>query len=189
MPMVRNESVGFDGNQYLPLAGGTMSGNIAVGTDNAIDLGTSLKAWRTINAYTLTSRGVLALDAVTGITVGGASATSVQLGRAGQTLQANTHLLPSGDNTLDLGLLTGATFRNLNAYNMDSKGALAIGPTSATSLALGNAGIIATVLGKLRYDNTSGSASTGGGSLPALVRGYLVVSVAGVDKKVPYYDN
>ena len=123
---------GFNGSLYLPLAGGSMSGSIAVDVDNSVDLGSSINNWRNLYVRGISSNSALAVDAAAVVSIGANSATGVAVGRAGINTQ---------------------------------------------------------ILGTLRYDNTAGSASSGGGSLPALARGYLVISVGGVAKKVPYYDN
>lgn len=42
---------------------------------------------------------------------------------------------------------------------------------------------------KVKHTQTSASATSAGGiTIPAQARGYIIVSVNGVDKKIPYYD-
>lgn len=84
--------VGFNGNLYLPLAGGTMSGGIAVATDNAIDLGAGAANWRGLYVRNISSNAALAVDAAAGITIGGTNATGVTVGRAATTTQINGKL-------------------------------------------------------------------------------------------------
>ncbi len=187
MPAVRNEALTFNGSLYLPLAGGTMTGAILASPDNAIDLGSPAGAWRALYTYGVDNNGA--------VKIGPTLATSVELGRNGQTLQANAHVTPAADGTLDVGA-TAKVWRNVytlaltsnSGLTVDAVTGITIASTNASSLALGRAAITTTVNGTLRYDLTSGTAHPGGGSVPpGNVEGYLVVDVGGVLMRVPYF--
>lgn len=171
-------TVTFNGNLYLPLAGGTMSGGIAVNANNTLDLGASGTAWRTLFAHNV--------DSPAALKIGPTTATSVELGRAGQTLQVNANVSPSGNNTLNIGTGT-AVFASVftraltsdAALAIDGAGALTVGPTSATSLALGRAAITTTINGLLRYDNTGGALGASAGT--------LLINVGGVNRLLEFF--
>jgi hypothetical protein len=90
------------------------------------------------------------------------------------------------------GYLNGTTqYRSLNIYDgktnriaeFNSTGLAVTGSISATGdLDLGTGGILKCGSGAI-----SGSATSAGNALPALAEGYLVVSISGVNKKIPYY--
>lgn len=176
MGVFRNEALTFDPNAFLPLAGGTMSGSIQVAVDNSIDLGAAGTAWR--NLF------VRNVDSPAALKIGPTTATSVELGRAGQPLQANANLTPDATNTRTLGSAT-LVWSNVFARSLtsdaglaiDSAGALTVAPTNATSLGLGRAAITTTVNGLLRYDNTDGAAHSPTGV-------YLVVNVGGATRYI-----
>lgn len=199
----RGEPLTFDGNAYLPLAGGTMTGSILVSPDNAIDLGQPAARWRAVYAYTLDLKtGIVGSANLTstfnaptvagdpgftyvevggagaagvGATPGGAGGTrSIKAGRggagtAGAVSGAGGNFeVDAGDAGADGGAGVGAA------------GLVNIGRTNARGVKIGRAATETQIDGTLRYDNVIGVAGASAG--------YLVINVAGVTKKVQYFD-
>jgi hypothetical protein len=81
----RGESIEFNSAilaNYLPLAGGTMTGSITVGAANSLDLGTTTDYWRAVYTGKVDVTGLLQLgdtDA-TGVRIGSALITTTVQG-------------------------------------------------------------------------------------------------------------
>jgi len=69
---------------YLPLAGGTLAGDVLVSLDDQFDFGTTSAAWSAIYARTIGSTGNLGLDAASAgtINIGATLASKTNIGRA-----------------------------------------------------------------------------------------------------------
>ena len=82
----RTEPIGFNGNLYLPLAGGTMTGSILASPDNTIDLGSGTNRWRRLYSATVYTSAV-DTPGLTALTIGGANCSALTLGQAAITTQ------------------------------------------------------------------------------------------------------
>lgn len=208
----RTEYIGFNGNNYLPLAGGTMTGSILATPDNTIDLGSLSSRWRAIYGYTVdlasgingradltitsTARSSAAQTGYSWTWTGGAGGAAdagaaggnggpiaIVAGRGG----AGTGARAGGAGAaldLDAGL-AGAD----GGAGTGIAGGVTLGITNASSVTIGRAAITTTINGTLRYDRLQLTAANGAVfSLPAQAAGFLIVNVAGTDRTVPYYN-
>ena len=132
---------------------GTGQRNILIGRNNAVPNGVS-------EAFAM---GFAVTNSISNsLVVGGTSQANIRAG---------------SNNVCTLGLLTTNEFKTAFTRNVDTSAALAIAPTSATSLALGRAGITTTVLGSAvlpaQYGAYYGTAS------------YNIAFTAGVGRLIP----
>jgi len=212
MPPFRNEVVPPDLSRYLPLAGGTMSGSILVDTDDAYNLGSSVKAWQGVYTVDLhvgesivyggdlvfRASGAPTAGPSTGfaVTMSGGSGRTASGGAAGTggafTMRAGQGGTgdgghaggTGGDVDLDAGQggLDGGAGAGVG-------GAFRVGTAYATSITIGRAGVTTKIDGTLRYDNIIRTVGGDGGASPPPSRPdqYLVVNIAGVTLQVPAY--
>lgn len=200
---------------YLPLAGGTMSGTIAVSADNTIDLGSSGNRWRTIythlarvtNKITVgTDPGGFMIDAETP-TTGGQDGTYLTFAAGtGAAATVGNAAGAGGEHYVRAGTGGAGTAARVSgaggSYHLDAgaagadngggagaNGSIYIGQNNTAGINLGAAGTPTIFHEQPEFTETTGAALLVGlgTAIPTAAAGSIKITVGGTTYAIPYF--